>query len=409
MTSKKQRIVYIQYTNPAAYPSLEHSSRILADRGWEVLFLGTGAYGADVLEFPPHERIMVRRMAFLPGGWRQKLHYVRFALWVFVSALRWRPQWVYASDPLSTPVALLLRSLLRLRVIYHEHDSPPSNDPTTKNLLTPFMRLVLACRQRLARRAELCVLPNEQRAQRFIAEIFQPNDPTTADRVANKPMTNNPRPKVLCVWNCPRLEEVKPPRSQEPRPGLLVYYHGNLGPSYLPLTVLKAMTLLSKQVRLRVIGYETVGTRGYRHAFKEQARHLGLETQVEILDPLPRYRLLEYAAGCDVGLAFFPANDSDVNNIYKVGASNKPFDYLACGLALLVSDLPDWRKVYVEPGYGLACDPDDPDSIAAALRWFLDHPEERRAMGDRGRQRILKEWNYETQFTPVLEWLCKSP
>jgi glycosyltransferase involved in cell wall biosynthesis len=86
-----------------------------------------------------------------------------------------------------------------------------------------------------------------------------------------------------------------------------------------------------------------------------------------------------------------------------VGASNKPFDYLSSGLALLVSDLPDWRTNYVEMGYGLACDPDDPESIATALRWFLNHQVEMRAMGERGRQRIATEWNYEKEFLPILE------
>lgn len=43
MIKSKNRILYIQYTNPAGYPPLEHSSRILAQADWEVLFLGTGA------------------------------------------------------------------------------------------------------------------------------------------------------------------------------------------------------------------------------------------------------------------------------------------------------------------------------------------------------------------------------
>src|SRR5438094_4610293 len=102
------RILYLQYTNPAGYPPLEHSSRILAGEGWQVLFLGTGALGADMLRFAPHERIHVRQMRFSPAGWRQKLHYLQFCLWVIFWVLRWRPQWVYASDPLSSPITLLL-------------------------------------------------------------------------------------------------------------------------------------------------------------------------------------------------------------------------------------------------------------------------------------------------------------
>jgi glycosyltransferase involved in cell wall biosynthesis len=98
-----------------------------------------------------------------------------------------------------------------------------------------------------------------------------------------------------------------------------------------------------------------------------------------------------------------PKESDDINEQAMAGASNKPFDYLSCGMALLVSDLPDWRKIYVEAGYGLTCDPEEPESIATSLRWFLDQPVEMRAMGERGRRRIATEWNYETKFFPVLE------
>ena len=63
-------------------------------------------------------------MRFEPGGWRQKVHYLRFAAWVTASALRWRPTWVYASDPLSCPVARIVTRVTGARLIYHEHDSP---------------------------------------------------------------------------------------------------------------------------------------------------------------------------------------------------------------------------------------------------------------------------------------------
>src|SRR5580700_8213879 len=109
------RILYVQYTNPGGYPPLEHSSRILADAGSDVMFLGIGAFGAGGLHFPLHPRITVRRLRFRPAGWRQKLHYAWFCVWCFGWALRWRPSWVYASDLLSCPSALLLSTVLRLR------------------------------------------------------------------------------------------------------------------------------------------------------------------------------------------------------------------------------------------------------------------------------------------------------
>ena len=117
------RILYVQYTNPAGYPPLEHSSRILADRGWQVMFLGTGAHGADSLKFPSHTNIEVRRWKFREPGLWQKLHFLAFNDWVLITALRWKPKWIYASDPFACPVALLLK-LIGFRVLYHEHDSP---------------------------------------------------------------------------------------------------------------------------------------------------------------------------------------------------------------------------------------------------------------------------------------------
>lgn len=377
------RIAYIQYTNPAGYPSLEHSSRMLADRGWDVLFLGTGAHGADELRFPSHNRITVKRLSFCPGGWRQKLHYAWFGLWAFGWTLRWRPGWIYASDSLSCPVTLALSFLPGVRVIYHEHDSPA---PAT----SPFARLVERARRRVARRAKLCVLPNERRVELFAAEIGGALN-------------------ARCVWNCPTKDEVSASRPELNGGDLCVLYHGSIVPSRLPASVLTALSKLPERVRLRIIGYETVGHPNYVRQLQAEAARLNIAHRVEFLGTVPtRGELIERCRRGDIGLAFMPKHSGDVNEQTMPGASNKPFDYLACGLALLVSDLPEWRAMYVDTGHARTSDPDDAQSIAAALRWFLEHPAEMRAMGERGRQRILAEWNYERQFLPVLEWMTSG-
>jgi glycosyltransferase involved in cell wall biosynthesis len=372
-----KRILYIQYTNPAGYPPLEHSSRILAGAGWRVLFLGTGALGADVLRFPPHPNVSERYLSFCNPGWRQKLHYVYFCFWVLVWTLRWRPRWIYASDPLVCPAALVLCGLPWLRVLYHEHDSP--DGPPAGS----FQRLVRWTRKQVARRAACCVLPNEARLERFRAET-------------------GTRREVFCVWNCPSSPEVAPPRATV-NGSFWLLYHGSIVPDRLPLAVVDAMAVLPEQVKLRVIGYETVGSSGYVQQFWERARKLRVEHRLDVVGVLPRrFDLMQWCQRCDAGLAFMPLRTTDANERSMTGASNKPFDYLACGLALLVSDLPDWRAAYVEAGYALACDPQDPESIAGSVRRLLDDPELARSMGEQGRQRILEEWNYEACFLPVL-------
>jgi spore maturation protein CgeB len=85
-----------------------------------------------------------------------------------------------------------------------------------------------------------------------------------------------------------------------------------------------------------------------------------------------------------------------------VGASNKPFDYMACGLPLLVTELPEWMTTFVEPGYARACDPNDTKSHENELRWYLEHPNERSQMGRRCTDKIRQAWNYDAMFANVL-------
>ncbi|MBI3615709.1 MAG: glycosyltransferase [Candidatus Omnitrophica bacterium] len=382
------RIAYIQYTNPAAYPPLEHSSRILAEKDWKVLFLGTGHSTGSSFNFPSHPNIRVKRLLFCPAGWRQKVHYLWFCIWATVSLAVWKPRWIYASDPLSCPLGFFLSLLFEFRMIYHEHDSPPSeNRAKPPSYPTKF---ILWARKKLGRRAVVCILPNEERTSRFAVEV-------------------NPKGDIRTVKNCPSRKETGPPRSAKTDADLWMLYHGSLVAERLPLSVPEAMVFLPASVKLRVIGYETVGDDGYLKRLREAAVRFGVVQRIEILGAMPsRKEVLEYALQCDVGLSFVPLESADVNLQQMAGASNKPFEYLACGLALLVSDLPDWRRIYVEPGYGLACDPSDPNSIARAIRWFLEHFPQMQQMGERGRQRILQEWNYEAQFQPILERLHES-
>ena len=372
-----KKILYIQYTNPAGYPPLEHSSRILANEGWDVVFLGTGAKGAHSLKFPEHPKIAVFQIPFCEAGWRQKLHYFRYCLWVLIWVVRWQPQWIYASDILVCPIAYFLTFIPNTQVIYHEHDSP---SPIANNV---FMGWCLKARSLLANRSKFCILPNQARIDQFISE------------------TKTSKP-VFCVWNCPRLEEISSQRSDyKDRESIWLLYHGSIVPARLPLSVIKALESLPDIIKLRIIGYETVGTIGYIKEIKALSTHLGVGERLEIIDAMPRHELLRWAGESDIGLALMPVGSDDTNLVAMTGASNKVFDYLACGLPLIVSNLPDWGKMYVETGYGLACNPEDVDSIVNVVQWFLKNPEEMRAMGDQGRQKILDDWNYESQFKLV--------
>ena len=117
---------------------------------------------------------------------------------------------------------------------------------------------------------------------------------------------------------------------------------------------------------------------------------------------MPRDSLLDRAASCDMGLSFVPSASTDPNERRMAGASNKAFEYLASGIPLIVSDLDDWRRLFVDRGVAWACAPENVDSIVELLNRAGQHRDQLVEMGQRGRDLVRSEWNYETQFAPVV-------
>ncbi|MBV8713459.1 MAG: glycosyltransferase [Chloroflexi bacterium] len=370
----RPRVLYVQYTSPSAYPPLEHGSQLLAEAGWDVLFLGTSKVGDPALHWSARQGIHVRELPPAGSGWLRRLHYGWFAAWVLAWTLRWRPRCVYASDLLACPIVLALSYVPGLLVVYHEHDTPLHGG-----------RAFRWARRKLATRADVRVLPNQLRATHF-----------------NETVANH-RP-TLTAWNCPARSELAPRREARSTDELKLVYAGSIVPERLPATVIEALAHVPGAVQLDVVGYTTQGHPEYVRELQSFAMRLGVEQRVRFMPAVPHPELLEQLRTADVGLVLM-SEWGDAQ--WMPGASNKPFDYLASGLALLVADEPGWRELYADPGYGLACNAREPQSIAAALTWFLENRDEMRAMGERGRQRVAQDWNYETQFGPVRDWLVR--
>jgi len=382
----KKKILYIQYTNPSCYPPLEYGSCLLARKGYKVVFLGVGSFGAsDNFEMAKYPNIRIKKMPYCGRGWIQKIHYVTYLLWALIWVICWRPRVVYASDCLSSLIAVAIKILTKCKIIYHEHDAP-DNYSKDNEQETVFMKVVLRARKLTATWAEACVVPNQQRASM---------------------LKNNTKNSitVINVWNCTAVNEATKPHRVRENDKIWVVYQGSLDPSRFPLTVLKAFKKLPDNICLRIIGYEVQGYKGFAKIIMKEAQKLCIENKIDIISDLfmTRKHVFNECRRADIGLSFVIGDVNDINLQTLAKASNKTFEYLACGLPVLVSDTPEWKKMYVDPGYGLACNPNNPEDIAASLKWLMDHPKDMREMGEKGRQRVLADWNYEKQFAPVIE------
>ncbi|HUQ80923.1 MAG TPA: glycosyltransferase [Gemmatimonadaceae bacterium] len=369
------RVLYVQYTSPGAYPPLVRGAELFAAAGALVLMLGTRVDGLDALDVDESQGVRIRLMPAARTGWRLKAHYARYAAWVAREGSAWKPDWIYASDVLSAPIALALNALTGARVVYHEHDAPSLDHPSW------MIKRCLAARRRLVAHADIVITPN-------------------ATRSATLSAVGGGR-RVVTAWNTPLRPHVAPAgRAMSGR--LRVIYRGSINGERLPLAVIDALADPRVDADLTVAGYETVGSRGHVDALRSRARNVGVGDRVRVLGTVVEAELTAVSTECDVGLALMPMTSRDENMRHMTGASNKVFEYLSSGIVPLVSDLPDWRSTFADPGFALACDPRDAASIADALVWAQQNRGALTHIAKRGWQRLEQDWNYETQFEPVL-------
>lgn len=176
---------------------------------------------------------------------------------------------------------------------------------------------------------------------------------------------------VTVVPNFPQLEP-GPPRRLELRElpggqhlpeGVPVVLHlGSAMPGRGVEQVVQALTLLPG-VHLALLGSGDSGLR-IRAALAESH---GVANRVHVLPPVGTNDVVAAAASATVGVA--PIIPDTPNNAASM--PNKLFQYLAAGLPVVVSDLPQLREVVNESGAGIALDTGDPTKIAAAIADLL--------------------------------------
>ncbi len=373
---KNKKVVYFLYTSPGSYPILGHAVRCLLADGWEVLVLGIGTTGtAANLQLKNAEGLQQKTLSPANAGLRQKIHFIYFAIWATWQAFLWKPDVIYCIERLAAPAALLSRLFLWKPILFHEYD-PPQNPRSVFEQLLNFTRRVIA------KRAVACVIPNEEREIDF-RESLTPK-------------------KSMMVWNAVSTTEIKSERENrigsEP---LCLWYQGAINAGQFPETLAEAVASVP-DVILKFVGFSSAAWKDYPSKIIDRAQELGAVNRVQYLGtPATREELYKLSEAGHVGLILFKIPFRDP----MAGASQKAFEYMAAGMPLLVPDIPEWQRFVVDNGFGRACDPGDPDSIAEQIRWFVEHAAEAKQMGIQARKKIVEEWNYENLFQPVISVL----
>jgi len=203
-------------------------------------------------------------------------------------------------------------------------------------------------------------------------------------------------PRLRVVANFPELGafEGLPPT---PRDGRTCVFVGVLGVERGLLQVLQALAILNERglsIPLELAGRSP--TPEYLDGLLREAERLGVRRQVTYHGVLPRAEAVQLAHRASIGLVpHLP---------YRNGLATWPvkmMEFMALGLPLVFSDLPNHREIAC--GAGIAVDPRRPEAIADAVETLVRRPDVAREMGRAGRQAARERFNWDAERVKLLD------
>ena len=119
--------------------------------------------------------------------------------------------------------------------------------------------------------------------------------------------------------------------------------------------------------------------------FRERAADAGVGDRVHFLGAGPHAELPDVLRAADLFLLTTEPPESF--GIVLIEA-------MACGLPAIATDYPGVAAVVDDGETGLLVERGNANAVAVALRELVDDPARRAAMGDRGREKALREWSW---------------
>ncbi len=296
-----------------------------------------------------------------------------------------RPTIAHFHDPELIPVGLLLK-LSGIKVIYDVHEDLPRQILAKTYIAAPLRRglgVMASATEWIAGKSfDRIILAGATLSSRF------------------------PPLKSVCIYNYPKLEEFENLKQREGTfKSKQFVYVGGLSKTRGTIEMIRSIALVKDAEATLSLGglfqpaaFQRIAEREVGWA-KTKYHHF--------LDRPNVARLLDNSAA---GLVLLHPTES-----YLRSYPTKMFEYLAAGLPVIASDFPFWRDMFDGIDCVIFVDPMNPQAISGAMQWILDNPIESEAMGARGREVVLRRFNWDVEaerliglYRALLEPQCKG-
>lgn len=277
-------------------------------------------------------------------------------------------------DPELLPAAFALKLIFRKRIVFDSYEDFAAMALQSQRIpavLKPFAEKVVSHVQRLA-------------AHTFDAVI-------TADPLTLKRFARAGQSKKRVFYNLPNLD-LFPPPSATPKPYDIVY-RGGVSERAGTWTLLEALRLLkrrSRNAKALLIGY--FDDTDARVQLFRRIDAMGLADNITVEGRIEHALMARALSQAKVGVS--PLLDTAK---FQRNIPVKIFEYWACSLPAVASDLAPIRPFFKSANAGLLYPAGDAPALADAIERLIAQPELAAEMGRRGREAVERRYNNRSE------------
>jgi len=294
---------------------------------------------------------------------------------VFKLAFKQKADVYHFHDPELIPAGLLLKFLTKGKVIYDVHE---------------YYGELMLLKYYLPRYTRKIVAQLVKLVERFASIFFDSVIAATDDLLKNFPQCE----VTVAVYNFPILAQFDTmKRNTDSDNNFNVIYVGGLTEERGISEIVQAMEYVnaSKDVKLVLYG------KFVPEPYENEVRRLRGFERVEYRGWVEPDVLWLRMASADIGIVCLrPVGQ------HTKGLPTKLFEYMAAGLPVIASNFPLWQEIVEGNNCGLTVDPLNPQEIARAVVYLIEHPGEARKMGQNGRKAVLEKYNWENESRKLI-------
>jgi len=296
--------------------------------------------------------IRIRRFRLRTRAWPKRkpiqlIKYIEAIVRMIRMGLLMRPDLVHANDLSALPIGYLISRLVGAKLIYDSHELWA--DPSHRVQFPRWMfKVGLAIERYLARKAKSVITVSDSIAEHMASHMM-----------IDRPIVIRNLPKKNSMIKSNSLGPLRK-TLRIPKDVPILLYQGGISRGRGLKILIEAINLIKHPTAVLVF----LGNGELVEELKKKVELLKLKNKVFFHSAVPPFELHKWTRDATIGI--HPMRGSCLNHKYAL--PNKVFEYIQVALPILVTDLPEMKKIVELYGVGEVF----PDGDAVALAKKID-------------------------------------